>query len=302
MKKGKQVKQVTLPIGAKMIYETLADIAWRVEKQSSKGKPKITKDDFYDYMLQVLGKDAFLYSFTPSGEIGSGDSDYRENPTTPRISDKFYDLFASYIGPEGSITRLFANDGSPSRVQKNRMFRLKSSIVNLVQLYLEASMKEYNSSKLISVDGRIFDQEGNRVKGVKSKRNKSNDTSFNYKVRGSENDEQWFRYLLKIEMNRYLRLFTATFYMMVICDLFLTDINDMAKVVDLNDLANINSVKTDKKKFAKLKQPANRDAFVRGIQEIFIAKAIVKPIQRPGRPKVKKGEEQIGMEIFGIED
>jgi hypothetical protein len=296
-------KQVTLPIAAKMMYESLADIAWRVEKEAARNKrPGIEKDDFYEYILQELGKDAFLYSFTPSGEIGSGDSDHRDNPQTPRISRKFYDLFNRYIGPNGEITKLFQKDGSNAKVQKNRLFRFKSSIINLVQLYVESTMKEYDGQKIINADGRLFDNEGKRVKGVKSKFNKSNETSFSYRQRKkNETDEDWFKYLLRIEMNRYLRLFVATFYMMVICDLFATDIDDMAKVIDLNDLANINSLKSDKLKFSKLKHPANRDQFVRNIQEIFTAKSIVKPIQKPGRP-LKKGAEQLGMEIFGDEE
>lgn len=295
-------KVVTLPIAAKMMYQSLADIAWRVEKESAKGKPKIERDDFYEHILQVLGTDAFLYSFTPSGEIGSGDSDHRDNPQTPRISKKFYDLFNNYLGQKGVVTEIFKKDGSPDRVLKNRMFRLKSSIINLVQLYVESTMKEYDSNQIINADGRLVGQDGKRVKGVKSKFNKSNETSFSYRQRKKdETDEQWFKYLLKIEMNRYLRLFVATFYMMVICDLFATDIDDMAKVIDLNDLANINSLKTDKEKFSRLKHPANRDQFVRNIQEIFTAKSIVKPIQKPGRP-IKKGTEQLGMELFSDEE
>jgi len=302
MARDKKKKIVTLPIASKMMYESLANIAWRVEKESARGKPKITKDDFHDYILQVLGKDAFLYSFTPSGEIGSGDSDHRDNPQTPRISKKFYDLFTRYIGKNGEVTKIFQKDGSNERVQKNRMFRFKSSIINLVQLYVESTMKEYDSNKIINADGRLVGQDGKRVKGVKAKFNKSNETSFSYRQRKKdESDEEWFKYLLRVEMNRYLRLFVATFYMMVICDLFATDIDDMAKVIDLNDLAHINTLKSDKLKFAKLKHPANRDEFVRDIQEIFTARSIVKPLQKPGRP-IKKGTEQLGMEIFGQEE
>ena len=60
-------KKVTLPIAAKMIYESLAKIAWRVEKDkhrdASKESPPISEEGFKHYILQELGKDAFLYSF-----------------------------------------------------------------------------------------------------------------------------------------------------------------------------------------------------------------------------------------------
>jgi hypothetical protein len=297
MVKNKKKKIVTLPIAAKVMFHPLIDIAWRVESQESKGKTRLSKKDFEDYMLQILGSDAFLYSFTPSGEIGAGDSDYRDNPQTPRISKKFYSLFDRYIGSDGVITKILSSKTSNSRVIKNRMFRFKSSIINLTQIYLESAMTEYSSSKGMISDGRVY-KDGKRLKGVKAKFNESEVTSFSYRKRKSgESEEEWFSHLLKVEMNRYLRLFVATFYMLVICDLFATDLDDMAKVIDLNDLANINSLPDNRMKFSKLKSPQNRASFVNRIQEIFTARSIVKPIQKPGRP-IKKGTEQLGMGLF----
>lgn len=298
MARDKKKKFVTLPIAAKMMYESLASIAWRVEKESAKGKPGINKDDFHDYILQVLGKDAFLYSFTPSGEIGSGDSDHRDNPgkekdkkARGRISFRFYDMFLDEIGPRGRVTERLSGGNPNPKVFKNRLFRFKSAVVNLVQLYIESSMKEWDSRKLITADGRRYDSEGNRIGGVKSKYNESNETSFSYRRRNKdEGDEEWYKYLVKIEMNRYLRLFVATFYMQVICKLIDTDINSMAKYIDKLNLAGINDLDNDRDKFSLLKYVPNREDFVVKVKDAFTTDAIVKLLQT----KVST-EEQISL-------
>jgi hypothetical protein len=287
MARNKKRKFVTLPIAAKMMYESLANIAWRVEKESAKGKPGINKDDFHEYILQVLGKDAFLYSFTPSGEIGSGDSDHRDNPggkkdkrPSGRISFRFYDLFRDEIGPRGRVTERLSGDKPNAKVFKNRLFRFKSAVVNLVQLYVESSMKEWDSRNLIKADGRQYDSEGNRIGGIKSAYNESNETSFSYRRRRKdEGDEEWFKYLVRVEMNRYLRLFVATFYMQVICKLIDTDINSMAKYIDKLNLAGINKLDNDRDKFSLLKYVPNREEFVLKIKDAFTTDAIVKLLQ-----------------------
>jgi hypothetical protein len=298
-------KKVTLPVAAKMVYESLANIAWRVEKDkhrdASKDKPPITEEGFKHYILQELGKDAFLYSFTPSGEIGSGDSDHRSNPQTARIDKKFYEMFNELIGidkqKEGIIVKNFRRDNAPNSVVKNRLFRFKSAIINLVELFLESNMNEYGSRKHMITDGRIYDEEGKRVRGIKSKFNKAKETSFSYKEKGNETPEEWFRYLLQIEMNRYLRVFVATFYIMVISDLFTTDINYMAKAIDALDLAGIAKEKNDKARFLKLKRPVNREEFIGAIKRSFIASGIVTPISDKSKKSVSGEQMQIG--LFG---
>jgi hypothetical protein len=300
MARDKKKKIVTLPIASKMMYESLANIAWRVEKESAKGKPGINKDDFHEYILQVLGKDAFLYSFTPSGEIGSGDSDHRDNPgekkdkkARGRISFRFYDMFRDEIGPNGRVTKRLSGGKPNPKVFRNRLFRFKSAVVNLVQLYIESSMKEWDSKKLITADGRRYDSEGNRIGGVKSKYNESNETSFSYRRRTKdEGDEEWYKYLVKIEMNRYLRLFVATFYMQVICKLIDTNINSMATYIDKLNLAGINNLDNDRDKFSLLKYVPNREDFVVKIKDAFTTDTIVKLLQS----KVSSKEQQTIMD------
>lgn len=311
MKKKKvkvQSKIVTLPIAARMMYEPLADIAWRIEKTKKKKKSKPSEDEFKHEMLQILGIDAFLYSFTPSGEIGSGDSDYRENPQTARIDGKFYDMFNEVLAfdenktgrLEGFLVQKFRKDGASDKVIKNRLFRFKSSIINLVQLFLESSMVEYGSKNYMITDGRIFDEDGKRVPGVKSQFNKSKSTSFSYKKRSGEDEEEWFSYLLSVEMNRYLRVFVATFYLLVIADLFRTPISQMAKVITDLDMAGLKKFNDNKERFIHLKQPLTRENFVSKIKEQFVASSLIKPLKAD--PKLSKSAEQLDLSLFQVDD
>lgn len=143
--KNKKNNQVTLPIAAKMMYLSLAKIAWRVEQEKNGKKSNLTEDEFKEKILQELGADGFLNSFTPGGEIGSGDSDYRKNPTRD-VSQDFYSYFNEFIGENGSVTKLFSEKTSNNKVVNNKLFRLKSSFVNLVDLYIEATIGKEKSS------------------------------------------------------------------------------------------------------------------------------------------------------------
>lgn len=275
-KKVRNVTTVTLPVGSALIYEKLAEIAWSVENENHKNNPSKNADkkEFIDSVLQDLGKEAFLYSYTPSGEIGSGDSDYRDNPQTPRIAKNFYDGIADIVGPTGSVTKAMGRNTNSPVVVKNRMFRFKSSIINLVQVYLEAVMKDGKGQSLKT-----------------SAKNNSGITSFNYKKRGNETDTQWYNYLVEVEMNRYIRMFVATFYFIVVSDLFETDIQEMALTIQANDLASINGKKTDKEIFKKLKESANRETFVRKIRDLFSSKINIKDKSKVVG-KTKKGQAE----------
>lgn len=317
MKSSKEKKVVTLPIAAEMIYDSLADIAWRVEAErlgynkQNNAQYEEDKREYKNQILQELGADAFLFSFTPSGEIGSGDSDFKDNPkkgsgkkrSYGRISNGFYNSFigdkefrnakikdkkdkkhkssreyhnyvfsknTSYLGEKGLLTSIFSADGSNPVVVNRRLFKFKSAFVAFVQLYMECNMREYHGGGRVKTNGKRYDKDSRRIKGVKSVYNASNETSFSYRQKDkNESDEQYFEYLVHVEMNRYLRLFTATFFFIIMAELFATNIEQFARVIDANDLARINNVTNIRKRFARLKSSENRDSFVKSIQALF---------------------------------
>jgi hypothetical protein len=273
MKKKKQVKQVTLPLGNKKVFEKLAQIAWRVEKESIKGNPERgEKEEFFDHVLQELGKDAFLYSFTPSGEIGDG-LNTLDNPQTPRIAKSFYeDGLEDLFGPGGEITKFFKRGNPSDAVQKNRLMRYKSAIVALVQLYLESAMK-YKIRDKVPKDSTDAEKMRERV------------TSFNYTRRKSGmTDEEWYLELIRVEMNKYTRLFVAALFFSSISNIFLLKISDLTRSIDTQDLAGINSLNSNKKKYAKLRNEDNRKDFVKAVLNMWRI-----PISKP---KVKKKESR----------
>jgi hypothetical protein len=92
-------------------------------------------------------------------------------------------------------------------------------------------------------------------------------------------------------MNRYIRMFVATFYFIVVSDLFETDIQEMALTIQANDLASINGKKTDKEIFKKLKESANRETFVRKIRDLFSSKINIKDKSKVVG-KTKKGQAE----------
>lgn len=286
MKKKKSPKTVTLPINNYDIFNSLAEIAWSVEED--KKKLSHNKEKFFHHIRQELGKDAFCRSFTPSGEIGSGET--MENPQTPRISKYFYDgLGTLFDAKSGSMSVIMRKHTNSERVEKNRMFRFKSSIVNLVQVYLETQM------------GLITNDRPKEDRKTKRKRV----TSFNYEKRPDGlSDEQWYDYLIKVEMNRYLRMFVATIFFVTIADLFSIDMESMAKTIDSNDLANVNdidastmtNVKKLHKKFSRLKSPKNRQDFVENVKKMWKLK-----LTKPTVGKKKTGA-QVQLSLLGEEE
>lgn len=127
---GKEKKIVTLPIGDLKIFDSLAEIEW---SNKNKKNPK-NKEVFKEKIIQDLGKEAFLHSFTPSGEIGSGDTP-KNNPSSEN-ADLFIKEFYEIIGEEGKLKKLFELNSSPKKA-KNNLKQFKMTVMALIKLYIE---------------------------------------------------------------------------------------------------------------------------------------------------------------------
>lgn len=259
-------KTVTLPISNRKIFQALADIAAVVEEVSPK-----EREAFRESVMNELGTEAFLKSFTPSGEIG-------DNPQTQRIAETFYDSLNDIVGPTGTVTKMMKRSTSSDTVLKNRMFRFKSAIVNLIQLYLDAVMG------LKTNDRPKIDRETKRVR----------DTSFNYPKLSGRKDEQDYEKLLEVEQNRYVRMFVATIFFTTLSDLFALKIEDMSKTIESLDLIGAGNITDPKKLFAHLRNPRTRENFITRTRDIW--KIQLKPIERSGqrgRPVTNKKQDML---------
>jgi hypothetical protein len=301
MKKKTDKKFVTLPIGNVEVFKRLADIAWSVQED----RDSFEKDDFYDFMLQLLGEDAFLYSFTPSGEIGSGHGEYSENPQTPRISASFYGAFPEFK-KDGLVNTLMSKHTKSDKVKKNRILRFKSAVINLIQIYVDARLG------LKTDDRDTSDQRKQRRANAKEGKATPASytpriTSFNFKKRTTETDEEWMAYLIGVEQNRYKRLFVATIFFSTIIQLFEISMTDIDKLMTQLDLANIEGMSDPKKVYKKLMSDTNRDEFVMNIRNLWKIKVDPKQVSNkdiqnyvdehlPSRTtkakRVKKGVQQ----------
>jgi hypothetical protein len=132
---GREKKNVTLPIYNEKIFNTLAEIAWKNEEN----KKNKSKEEFIHKTSQELGKDAFLHSFTPSGEIGSGET--KRNPYKS-ASEFFFDELSDLFGENGKITQLVSQNTNSDKLIKNRLDRIKSSIIQLIDVYVESHQIE----------------------------------------------------------------------------------------------------------------------------------------------------------------
>ncbi|NBV29445.1 hypothetical protein EBS02_10635 [bacterium] len=254
------VRQVTLPIGAKIMFKPIIDIAWAVQDN----KDEIDKDEFYDHLFNELGVDGYLTSFTSEGHIGSGSNRYEveDNPHTARIAKSFYKALDDIFGDDGSIPKMLSRNVSSPNVKKNRLFRFKGAIVNLVQLYCEAQLgfgtnaRKKKTLKEGEIESTIY-------------------TAFDYKRRTTETDEEWYRYLISVQENRYARLFVATILFITLSDIFLIRMPDVKKTIDKRNMAGIKNIKGDneldtlKKQFAQLKSVKNRKKFIQSIRKLW---------------------------------
>ena len=258
-------KTVTLPISNQKIFQSLADIAAVVEEIPAKDR-----EEFRQHIMNELGTEAFLKSFTPSGEIG-------DNPQAPRIAETFYDSLNDLVGPTGTITKLMKKSTNSDNVLKNRMFRFKSAIVNLIQLYLDSVMGLKTNDRPKADRGRT----------------RARNTSFNYPELSGRKDEGDYQKLLDVEQNRYLRLFVATIFFTTLTDLFSISIPEMAKTIDSLDLTGANGITDPKKLFAHLRNPRTRESFITRTRDIW--KIQLKPIEKGqrGRPSTKTSQPSL---------
>lgn len=139
-------KKVTLPIGDKLIFESLAEIAYSVETN-----PPKNKTEFIQTVSDELGKEAFLHSYTPSGEIGS-------NPYNSNLS--FFDLFDEIFSMRDGIIAVNMAGMKKAKV-KSSIRQTKSSIVNLIKVYtdiIDEQEKSYEKrhGKLRSIQKQYF--------------------------------------------------------------------------------------------------------------------------------------------------
>ncbi len=260
MKTQKQKKNVSLPVGNKDIFEALGEIAFSVEDD----KGGLDRDDFINDVVQELGKDAFLYSFTPSGEIGDGHNT-KQNPQTPRVAHSFYDGFRDMLGvkgegsaTDGKVVKMLKQNTNSDRVINTRVIRFKGAVINLVQLYLESALS------LVPTDKNTYKQKKNK-ESVKRERI----TSFNYKKRpAGMTDTDWIDYLISVEENRYMRMFIATIFFKTISELFLVSSTQVYKTIKAQNLLGVEGL-SQKKKFGKLRQPATRTTFVQLVRELW---------------------------------
>lgn len=129
MKKEKKV--VTLPIGNLNIFNALAEISWSNKENKEQSK----KESYKDKIIQELGKEAFLHSFTPSGEIGSGES-YGNNPHSDNTK-LFTAIFDEIFSDEGLLLEVFSGNTNSEKVAKKRMLQFKSLVMSLIKMYIE---------------------------------------------------------------------------------------------------------------------------------------------------------------------
>ena len=115
-------KKITLPIGNKLIFDALGKIALKAEKK----KPK-NEQQFIDEIGFELAEEAFLFSFTPSGEIG-------DNPVRKSDAEIFLKSFDSLFSKRfGSIAG--AMDGEPKSKINNAIRKVKSALVEIASVY-----------------------------------------------------------------------------------------------------------------------------------------------------------------------
>jgi hypothetical protein len=137
-------KKVTLPIGCKIIFLRLAEIAWANEKN----KKNKNKDEYIEKIVQELGTDAFIHSFTPGGEIGDGHNTLA-NPRERGIENFYKKNLGSLFGRNGSISSMLIETSKNNKVYKNKELRFKEAVISLAKLYVEAYQIDDPESKIL---------------------------------------------------------------------------------------------------------------------------------------------------------
>ena len=135
-------KKVTLPIGNKLIFDALADIAISCEKK----KPKDTQR-FIDEVGFELAEEAFLFSFTPSGEIG-------DNPRVKNDADIFLKAFDNIFSKSHGIIAL-SMKGEPKSKINNAIRKIKAALVEISKVYTQDMMPKKDTRTSGAVNEEI---------------------------------------------------------------------------------------------------------------------------------------------------
>lgn len=233
------MKKVTLPIANLDIFEELAKSYLETEGH------KPNDPDYADRIegaVYDLAMEAYLFSFTPSGEIGS-------NPRTPKVADSFFREFDDVLGPKGFFKTKLTNSDPEYVASKERQF--KSILVNLSQLYLETQAKLKTKGRELSdksYDPSSFEHGANAVKGKPT--------------------EEELQKMIKVETNRYIRLFMTTYFTHIVFDGMRTDANSIIKIINSLGLLNGPEADTDSKGILRyLKDTKTRSAFVKLLRD-----------------------------------
>lgn len=128
-------KKITLPVGNKIIFDYMAEAYMAREKKIPKNP-----EEFVRKISDDLAKEAFLHSFTPSGEIGSG-----ENPR--RVKEKnFFEHFDELFSPIDGVIAFNMPHAGKSKI-KQTIKEVKSIIVSLVKVYTSFQHPKMNEKE-----------------------------------------------------------------------------------------------------------------------------------------------------------
>lgn len=223
------MKKITLPQNNFPIFEALAQAECRRQKVST--TPENVESFVYEF-----AEEAYLHSFTPSEELG-------KNPNTPKIAESFYKEFDDIFADDGWFASKMKGQGIG--LIKEKSSRFKGGMVNLVQLYMELGY------------------------GFKTKNKRAGlNTDFDYPTNLDEHiSPEEYKKLLRVEENKYARLYAATIMTDVILAVFRRLDEDMLQNIANDDLWNVEDIKNPEERFKILKSSKNRREFVRKVRK-----------------------------------
>lgn len=222
------IKKITLPENNLPIFQALAEAECRIQKIPA--NEENLKSFIYEFAVDSMD------SFTPSPHLGV-------NSSTPKLAESFYkefdEVFSSNVGWVAGKMK----DKTPD-VVKNKIGRLKGGIVNLVQLYMELGYGMKTKSRHIGLN-----------------------TDFDYhkKVDELTTPEDYKRFL-RVEQNKYARLYVATILTDVVMAVFKKLDTDMLQSIAENNLWGIEGIHDAEKAFKLLKSPINRRGFIKKVR------------------------------------
>jgi hypothetical protein len=241
----KNIKQVTFPIGTLPVFEELAKIELRLEKESVRNPSSIDEEEFIKKKINELASDIFIHSILPSDAAGV-------NPQTPKVAVSFYDAFADMFDLQAGAIPKMIKKNKPKANQtiiKNNITRIKSSTINLVQLFIEIS------------DFRLKTKASRRSANEKE----YIESSFEYPKNAKKESD--YEKLCEVELNRYTRLCIAAWFFKMVTDVMVTDVSQIKNLIQ--KASNVTPKKFNKDGtvdykayFAQLRNNKNRKEFV----------------------------------------